>query len=276
MGAGMASVAGAHRSSGDGRIPVHVDASRQVITGFSRALVVLQKRLEKHQQYGLGRESSHVQHLNVELALLLRPLHCDMQRDHVRARAHHSAYGRFAVFGECADGLAGVDDLDGLERRGQRGHDLRLGHGKGNGAGLQDRVPARQQLFRIDVGHRAGGRQFHVAAHQLDTDRGPGHDIGGRHHGRFPSALRRGAHPARRHQVQPCARHPLLPQPDCLGREAAHDQRRCDRLKRRLCVGKPCRGARKGTGRESRSADRSVLLRVARRWEYRAPRACPG
>ncbi len=248
MGAGMPSRGRCPQIQRGGWIPVHVDASRQVITGFSRALVVLQQRLEKHEQYGLRRESGHVQHLNVELALLLRPMHGDVQRDHVRARAHHSADCGFAVFGKCADGFAGIDDLDGLERRGQRGDDLRLRHGKGDGAGLQDRVPARQQLLRVDIGHRAGGRQFHVAPHQLDTDRGSGHDFGGRHHGGFTSTLRRGAHPACRHQVQPCACHPLLPKPDRLGRKAAHDQRRCDRLKRRLCVGKPCRGTRKGTG----------------------------
>ena len=68
------------------------------------------------------------------------------------------------------DGLGGVDDLESIQRRRQRGQHLRLGHGQIHAAELHQRMAARQQVLGIDVGDRAGGRDVHVAAHQDRAD----------------------------------------------------------------------------------------------------------
>ena len=72
--------------------------------------------------------------------------------------------------------VAGVDDLEGVQRRGQRGHYFGRGHGQGDGAGLQDWMAAGKKLFGVDVGDGAGGSDLQVAAHQLRADRRTGHD----------------------------------------------------------------------------------------------------
>ena len=86
--------------------------SGQVIAGFGGALVVLQQRLEEDDEHRLRCERRLVEDLDVELARLLRAFHGDVQGDHVRPRAQDAANGRLAVLGECADGIAGVDDLE--------------------------------------------------------------------------------------------------------------------------------------------------------------------
>ena len=91
-----------------------------------------------------------------------------------RVSAEDAADGRVAVFSECADGGAGVDDLEGVERRGQRGDHVGRGHGKGDGSGLENGMAAGKQLFGIDVGNGAGGGDFEVAADQVRADGGAG------------------------------------------------------------------------------------------------------
>ena len=61
----------------------------------------------------------------------------DVDGDHVGLRAEHAANGGLAILSEGADGVAGVDDLEGVERRGEGGDDIGGGHGQGDGAGAR-------------------------------------------------------------------------------------------------------------------------------------------
>lgn len=97
-----------------------------------------------------------------------------MERDHAGAEAEGSAYGRGAIFSECADGGAGVDDLEGIERRGERGDHVGRGHGNGDGSGLEDGMAAGKQLFGIDVGNGAGGGDLEIALDKEQADGGSG------------------------------------------------------------------------------------------------------
>ncbi len=86
-------------------------------------------------------------------------------RHHLRLGPELPADRRLPVLGKGADFFGGVHDLERVQGRGQRGDDLRLGHGNGKGAGLGDGVAAGQQLMLIHIGCGAGGSDLHVAPH---------------------------------------------------------------------------------------------------------------
>ncbi len=69
---------------------------------------------------------------------------------------------------------AGVDDLECVQGRSERGDHIGGGHGQRDRAGLKNRVAAGEQLFGIHVGDGAGGGNFNVAANELHADRGAG------------------------------------------------------------------------------------------------------
>ncbi len=150
-----------------------------MVAGLRRAFVGLQERLVQDHHDRLRGERGQVEDLDVERALLALwgitalkltcdslSMHADVHGDHPRLRTENAAKGRVAVFGEGADGGAGIDDLEGVQGRGQRRDHLGGGHGQRDRAGLQQRMPAGQQLLAIHVSHRASGGDLNVAAHQ--------------------------------------------------------------------------------------------------------------
>ena len=157
-------------------------------------------------------------------------MHADMHRNHVRPSPEDAANGRVAVLAEGTYGLARIHNLEGVQRRSHRGHHIRRGHGQRYRPRLQNRVSAGQQLLRVNVGHRAGGRNLQVAAHQLSAHRRAWQQARNR--------LGRGrrvhigcrAHPSGSDHLQAGSCHLLLPKTNRLGTESAHHQRRFHRL----------------------------------------------
>ena len=232
-----------------GRIAFDVDAAGDVIAGFEAALVVLEQRVVERYENGLRGERRQVEDFDVQLAVSALTVHGDVDGNHVRLDAEHAANGRVAIFGECADGIAGVDDLECIERRGQGVDDFGGGHGQRDGAGLEDRVTAGEKLFGIDVGDGAGGRDFKIAADQLGADGGTGHDAGdggGRDgvEGAVGVRLRGAAAASGGDDVEAGAGHFLLPEANGFRPEAAHDERRFHGLKGHAAGGEGLVGLR--------------------------------
>ena len=96
----------------------------------------------------------------------------DGQRDrnHFRCLAELTQNSVVAVLHERADGLGGIHDLERVQRRGQRGQHLSLGHGQIHHAELHQGMAASQQMRGVHVGDGAGGGNIHVAAHQDGAD----------------------------------------------------------------------------------------------------------
>ena len=93
-----------------------------------------------------------------------------MQRNHVSLLAQYAANGGTAILGKCANQFAGIHNLEGVERGSQGSYHIGCSHGQRNIAGLQNGMATRQQLLRINVGDRAGGRNLDIAANQLGAD----------------------------------------------------------------------------------------------------------
>ena len=81
----------------------------------------------------------------------------DVDRDHVRLDAEDAADGGIAIVGESADGVAGINDLERVERGGKGIDHLRRGHRQGDGSGLENGMTTGEKLLGVDVRDRAGG-----------------------------------------------------------------------------------------------------------------------
>ena len=128
--------------------------------------------------HGERRDRRQIENVDVDLARAIGRIDGDVHGDHVRLRAKDAANGRLAILGECADRDAGVDDLEGVERRSERGDDIGGGHGQRDRPGAEDRMAAGEKLFGVDIGDGAGGGNFEVAANELHADGGAGHESG--------------------------------------------------------------------------------------------------
>ena len=145
--------------------------------------------------------------------------------------AENAADGGVAVFSKGADGGAGIDDLEGVQRRRQGDDNFGGGHGKRDRPGLEDGMAAGQQILWIDVGDGTGGRDLQIAADQLSAYRRTwDHTRSGGCKGTVVLtggiSVRGRAHSARIHLRKAGARHPVLPEPNGLGLESAHRQGR--------------------------------------------------
>jgi len=124
-----------------------IDAAGEVIARFGGAVVGLQQRVEEHHLDGLRGERGQIQNLHIDGALAFRRVNGDMHGDHVGARAEDAGDGCAAILGKSANGRAGVDDLESVVGRGQRGHHIGGGHGQGDRPRLQNGMAAGQQPF---------------------------------------------------------------------------------------------------------------------------------
>ena len=102
----------------------------------------------------------------------------DVDGNHMRLDTEHAANSGIAIVSESADGIAGVDDLECVERRGEGVNNLSGGHRQGDRAGLKNGMTSCKKLFGVDVGDRAGGRNFKIATDKLGADSRPGNDAG--------------------------------------------------------------------------------------------------
>src|SRR5262249_22723172 len=73
------------------------------------------------------------------------------------------------VLDKSTNGLSGVNNLECVERRRQRGDDISLGHGHVHHAVLQQRMAAGQKMILVHVSDGAGGRGVHVSTDEHST-----------------------------------------------------------------------------------------------------------
>ena len=162
----------------DRRKAGYIDGAGYMVAEGLGALVRFEERLVEDYLDGKGREGGQVEDVNVHLAGTIGGVESDVDGDHVGLSAQHAANGGLAILRECADGDAGVDDLEGIERRSEGDNDVGGGHGERDGTGAKDRVAAGEKLLRIDPGDRAGGGDFEIAANKLHADGGAGDECG--------------------------------------------------------------------------------------------------
>ena len=162
--------------------------------------------------------------------------------NHVRLCAKDPANGRLAILREGADDHAGIDDLEGVQRRGQRGHHIGGGHRQRHRARAKNRMSAGQQLLGVDLGDGAGGGDFQIAANELHADSGSGLErAGARPRPRTPIGPPMRLAPFRPaaaggHGFQRGSRSLLLPEANRVRQKSAHHQRSVQGLKcRRRC-----------------------------------------
>ncbi len=148
------------------RITIDRDRAAQLVGELLAVAVGLEQRFIKRNHEGPGSDVGIVDDFHVQGAVAQSAVGMDRHRDHAGRLTRHSANGGGAVFGEGADGLGGVDDLEGIQRGSQGRHDIRLGHGNGDIAVAGDGMPAGQYLVRIDVGHGAGGGDLQITPNQ--------------------------------------------------------------------------------------------------------------
>ena len=126
------------------RVALQVDAAGQVVAGLGRAVVRLQQRFIQRHQHGLRSQRGQVQNLHVQLRSCLRlaSASCPCTRictGIICARAPRMprmAASRSSL--KAPIGRAGIDNLEGVQRRSQRGDHLGRGHGQRNRPGLQE------------------------------------------------------------------------------------------------------------------------------------------
>ena len=156
------------------RIAIDRNRTPQLIGELLAVAVGLEQGFVKRNHQRSGSDIGVVNHLDMKSTVAQAAMGMDRHRDHASRLARHPAYGRRAILGKGADGLGGVHDLEGIQRRGQRSHDIRLGHGDGNIAVAGDGVPAGQHLVRVNVGHGTGGGDLQIAPDQQGAHRRPG------------------------------------------------------------------------------------------------------
>ena len=155
-----------HVLQGDRGIAPHLDCALHAIGDLFAVLVDALQRVEHRRHHRYRRELGVVQHLVVELLGLGAAADGQRDRNHLRGLAQAAEDAGMAVLHERAYRLGGVDDLEGVQRRSQRGHHLGFGHGQVHQAKLQQWMPAGQYTLGIDIGHGAGRGHVHVAFDQ--------------------------------------------------------------------------------------------------------------
>ena len=112
------------------------------------------------------------------MKLLLAGAAVDVQRDrnHLRLTVEHTHNASVAILYKSSNRFGSVDDLEGVQRRGQSSQHLGLIHGQIDGTELQQWMSAGEQFLRIDISHRAGGFNVHITAHQNRADGGSRHN----------------------------------------------------------------------------------------------------
>ena len=93
-------------------------------------------------------------------------MNAQRDRNHLRLPVEDAHDSGVAILNESSHRLRGIDNLESIEGRGQRGQDLGLIHGQVDRTKLQQRMSASQQPLGIDIGHAAGGGNVHIAANQ--------------------------------------------------------------------------------------------------------------
>ena len=134
-------------------------------------------------EHGVGRQGGVVEdleavragdHARACLGAGVTSAYVHGDRDHTRLSAEDAHDCGASIFREGADGLRGVDDLEGVERTRQRGEDGGLRHGDIDRAILVDGVAAGEQAGGVDVGDRTGGCRGDVAADEDGGDSASG------------------------------------------------------------------------------------------------------
>src|SRR6202020_1658531 len=148
------------------RIAVDGNGTVKLIGEFFAVAVGLEQRFVERNHDRPGSDIGVIDHFHMQGALVDTAVGVDGHGDHAGGLARHAAYRGGAIFGKGADGLGGVDDLEGVQGRGQSGDYIRLGHGDGDVAVAGDGVPAGQDLVRVDVGHGTGGGNLKVTPNQ--------------------------------------------------------------------------------------------------------------
>ena len=143
----------------------------QAIGGVFAVLVHSLDGVEHRRHHRGGRDLGVVQHFVVELLGMRDAVEGQRHRNHVWLAIEAAHDARAAVLHERADRLGGVDDLEGVLRRSQRGQHRRLGHRHIDVARLQQRMSAGQQMRVVEIGDGASSGDVHVAAHQNCADR---------------------------------------------------------------------------------------------------------
>ena len=231
-----------------GRKIRQIDVAGDVIAEGCAAFVGLEQRFIENHLHGDRGERGQVEDLDIDFAL-------DLAGDHRRSickgimcacapRTPRMADSRSC--GKCADGDAGVDDLEGVQGRGESGDDVGRGHGQRNRPGAKNGMTAGEQLLGVDVGDGAGGGDLKIAANQLHADGGTGLERGVRGSGRM-----RRERTSRPGQTSPPPATTgsrrgsgglLLPETDRFGAESAHHQRSFHRLEGHVAGGSRVRG----------------------------------
>ena len=144
------------------RIAIDRDRTPQLIGEFLAVAVGLEQRLVERNHHRARSDVGVINHFHMQGVVAWAAMGMDRHRDHVGRLARHAANGGGAIFGKGADGLGGVDNFEGVQRRGQGGHYIRLGHGYGDVAVAGDGVSAGQDLLWVDVGHGTGGGDLQI------------------------------------------------------------------------------------------------------------------
>ena len=150
----------------DFREAFHADAAIETISNFLAVFIHAMQRIE-HGRHNRHRAKARiVQYFVVED---LRPgatVNGQRYWNHLRLFVEHAHDARMPILHEDAGRLGGVDNLESIQRRRQRGQHLRLIHRQVNRSKLKQRMPAGKQALRINIGNRASSFDIHVAAHQ--------------------------------------------------------------------------------------------------------------
>ena len=138
-----------------------VDAAVQAVSDFFAVFIHAMQGVEDRRHDRDRAEARIVQHFVVEFFRAGSAVNGQRHRNHVGLFVEDAENAGVAILHKDSGALGGVDDLEGVERRGQRGQHLRLVHGQIDGAELQQRMSAGQQALRIDIGDGAGGGDVH-------------------------------------------------------------------------------------------------------------------
>jgi hypothetical protein len=107
-----------------------IDAAGDVVAGFGTALIVLKKRVVERDENGLRRKGGQIDNFDVEIAIGAFAVHGDVHGNHVGLEAENAADGGVAIFGKGSDGVAGVDDFECVQWRGESFKNFGSGHWK--------------------------------------------------------------------------------------------------------------------------------------------------
>ena len=143
-----------------------MDMAVHAVGGFFAILVHPLQSIEDRGHHHQRSQPGVVKHFVMELFGPAGSVNVERDRNHLRLLIEAPQDAGVPVLDECPNGLSGVDDLEGVERRGQSRHHVGLGHGHLHHAVLGDGMAAGQQVLFIHVGDGAGGRSVHVSAHQ--------------------------------------------------------------------------------------------------------------